>query len=165
MDLSTYKLPTSSLSFMFGVTDRTIQYWCRTKKVRCEKTSENGKYKIFADSLIDFLYRNPKYANPYLEQKGSGVSHILHEAICSELLKRPRSYSINQISDIYGITENAIRNWEASNLLHNNARKEGVKGIFEKDLEDFFEKNPGIARRYLCKEEDDYASTDGDVAV
>lgn len=153
MDLSKAKLTTSSVSTMLDVTDRTVNYWCKNNKVRSEQKEQNGNYLIYADSLVKFLYHNPKYTNPYLEQKTAGIAYLMQEAIRKELAKYPKSYSIRQIAKKYHVTENAIRHWVRVGFLHNHAREEGVNGIFEKDLEEFFEENPGIARQYVSRKE------------
>lgn len=152
MDLSKARFACSSVAIMLGISVRTVLYWCRLGKVKCEQKRENGEYIVYAESLVEFLYHNPKYANPYLERKMTGISYILQSAIRDELAKRPKSYSIQQIARRYHVTDNTVRYWVSSGYLNNAAKQEGIKGIFEKDLEKLFEKNPGIAKCHIHKE-------------
>jgi len=154
MILETYRFTSTGLAAILGVNERTVQGWCQSNKIRCKKDAKSQAYTIFGDGLVDFLYRNPKYANPFLEKKCYGVLYMLQEEIRKELSKYPKSYTFAQLSRRYCITENAVRYWEHSGVLHNTARAFGVNGIFEKDLVELFNKNPRIASRYSLMGDD-----------
>lgn len=128
------------------VDTRTVSKWCQKDYLKNESLSD-GSYHITIEDFINFLYRNPKYYQKYVD-----TSILFHYSeygfINHAIISRPPLYSLSKVSDIFGVTKTTVYNWIKHYHLKTFGKTVYQEPIFtENALRDMIIEHP-LLRKY-----------------
>lgn len=148
MNIKWARFSLRDIANMLDTRIETVQKWRRKGWIKAHMSGPNERFTVRGMDFIDFLQKNPKYAEIYLTKETSGWPYIIQEEIRKELYKCQRVFTVEQLANAFDIQPNTVRKWVRNGLLHNSAKEFDVHGILLSDLLDCFSRNPLLEERY-----------------
>lgn len=117
MNLQETILSTRKCAEYIDVTQQTINRMCRLGAIKAFRYNQKSHWRITAYDFVDFLYKNPKYAEQYHNASFGIYSTFLKESIFAEINSRPILYSGGDVMRLFDVTTQSIHNWVSGGIL------------------------------------------------